>query len=728
MTSRARRVDELDLVDCRRQVDEPATIEPAPPFEAFLMAVIPPVDPLCFPSRKEVTRTCALIMKGGITSGVVYPPAILELQQSYRFQRIGGASAGSLAATVTAAAEFGRDRGGFAKLQRHSERLAQPGKLRTLFQPEPQFNSLFQSLLELVSQRSGLNQSTGSGFWTRVATTILLVVRRDTPSMVRGLLSCGFGFGLFGLFVNLIILIATAGSETTQISWTMVSVMTMLIASLGALIGALIWPLLYQTKRILQDLPQSDFGLCSGRTIDANGPDGPLAVTDWLHTVTQDLAGLELEGPPLTFEMLSHRDIKLISVVTNLTLQRPVCFPLSEGTFADRPRFFFDPEEMRRLFPEAIVSHMIEVSTGYIHVTDNQSTSPRTLLTFPEDERLPVVVAARMSLSFPILFQAVPLYVLTGLGLYQAEDTIPAHFIQRVLFSDGGICSNFPIHIFDDWLPDHPTFAINLSEVPDSALHSVRSHMAEDSRVHFESFDLVPYEQLHDHFLAVTNRTSPIVKEPDYPELAQFPAQPDRNFVANDVMLPDAQSPVTFECKPISALSDLLKAIFATAQNHHDNRLAELAGHRERIVRIRFRENEGGMNLAMPRATIRQIMQKGRRAGRLLSHRFQNDHHRWVRLLALLAELDGQLLRLAGRLRDSDDSSGSPYRTLLGQRPNRIDLGPFPRSEAWRERALAKLDVFLEFLDTWQADSLELFQRTEPMPEPRPVLRPAPND
>src|SRR5205807_10418438 len=32
-------------------------------------------------------------------------------------------------------------------------------------------------------------------------------------------------------------------------------------------------------------------------------------------------------------------------------------------------------------------------------------------------------------------------------------------------FSDGGICSNFPIQFFDAWLPKTPTFGINLAQL-----------------------------------------------------------------------------------------------------------------------------------------------------------------------------------------------------------------------------------------------------------------------
>ena len=70
------------------------------------------------------TDECDLVMKGGITSGIVYPPVVLKLAakdpnplsdphrpegRSYRFRNIGGTSAGAIAAAVTAAAEYGRE-------------------------------------------------------------------------------------------------------------------------------------------------------------------------------------------------------------------------------------------------------------------------------------------------------------------------------------------------------------------------------------------------------------------------------------------------------------------------------------------------------------------------------------------------------------------------------------------------------------------------------------------
>ena len=54
------------------------------------------------------TQTCDLVMKGGVTSGIVYPRLVTRLARRYRFVRIGGSSAGAIAAAFTAAAEYER--------------------------------------------------------------------------------------------------------------------------------------------------------------------------------------------------------------------------------------------------------------------------------------------------------------------------------------------------------------------------------------------------------------------------------------------------------------------------------------------------------------------------------------------------------------------------------------------------------------------------------------------
>jgi predicted acylesterase/phospholipase RssA len=63
-------------------------------------------------------QECDIVMKGGVTSGVVYPLTVVELAKRYRLRSIGGTSAGALAAAITAAAEFNRAGDGFGKIEK----------------------------------------------------------------------------------------------------------------------------------------------------------------------------------------------------------------------------------------------------------------------------------------------------------------------------------------------------------------------------------------------------------------------------------------------------------------------------------------------------------------------------------------------------------------------------------------------------------------------------------
>ncbi len=81
-------------------------------------------------------------MKGGITSGVVYPLAACELAKAFRFKNIGGTSAGAIAAAATAAAELGREsaKGGFRLLRDLPKFLGD----KPLGDPDPNLFHFFQ--------------------------------------------------------------------------------------------------------------------------------------------------------------------------------------------------------------------------------------------------------------------------------------------------------------------------------------------------------------------------------------------------------------------------------------------------------------------------------------------------------------------------------------------------------------------------------------------------------
>src|SRR6476469_2515484 len=102
-------------------------------------------------------------MKGGVTSGTVYPKAIVRLSEKYYFRSIGGTSAGAIAAAAAAAAEYrrqshgGDDRSGFDELSKLPDKLGARGtkdkkiaKLLELFQPQRQFRPVFGMLLAFL--------------------------------------------------------------------------------------------------------------------------------------------------------------------------------------------------------------------------------------------------------------------------------------------------------------------------------------------------------------------------------------------------------------------------------------------------------------------------------------------------------------------------------------------------------------------------------------------------
>jgi predicted acylesterase/phospholipase RssA len=66
-----------------------------------MQAPSPPV------AAAEPDLQCDLVMKGGITSGVVYPRAMARVARDYRIRSIGGTSVGAIAAVLTAAASTG---------------------------------------------------------------------------------------------------------------------------------------------------------------------------------------------------------------------------------------------------------------------------------------------------------------------------------------------------------------------------------------------------------------------------------------------------------------------------------------------------------------------------------------------------------------------------------------------------------------------------------------------
>jgi predicted acylesterase/phospholipase RssA len=506
------------------------------------------------------TKECDLVMKGGITSGVVYPSAVKELAAAYQFRNIGGASAGAIAAALAAAAEYGSrgDRGGFEVLDVVNEQLKQPGFLLGLFQPAPGARALFDVATALMDKTSSRVR--------RVSVAALRILAR-TPLLTVAALA---GTTLF-LVVEL-----SAARGWLPRGLSILAAVIILVTLLVAQVATVVW-------RFYHAVQDNNFGICSGLHQPKGA--GP-AFTEWLHTQLQAAAGLDLDDP-LTFHHLEHpkagEPVNLQLVTTDLSFSRPVALPLEEEGY------LFKCEDMKQLFPEAVVRAMWEKAG-----TPNPSLSAEGFRFVPLKD-LPVLVAFRLSLSFPLLISAVPLYSYNE----RIGETLE-HW-----FSDGGISSNFPIHFFDSLFPGRPTFGLDFQPDPGvgapSGLHQER-------------------------------RAREGVHMPDTP---------------TEVPLPRWSS--------VSSMMSFLRQILDTMENWRDTMQSELPGFRDRICEIYLERGEGGVNLNMPDTAIDHLMKKGQNAGQEILRVFNPDHweqHRFTRYLTLMQMLQMRLQPAGDRFGD----------------------------------------------------------------------------
>ncbi len=493
--------------------------------------------------QSDTRGFCDLVMKGGITSGVIYPKAILALSRKYRLKNIGGTSAGAIAAGLAAAAEHG-GAAGYEKLGKIPDHIATT--LLEKFQPEPKLAPLFNLLLASLKggcfcgRAKRFLLAVFGGYWRRLAV------------WAGGPLVAAIVFGAFCL-----------------IGWM---AFALVLTVLGCLVGLGLglW------RDISKTLPAHNFGVCSGRTVP--GAEGP-ALTDWLDVTLNDIAGIpgKTSCQPLTFGRLRNRGkehaIELAVMTTDLSSRRPYRLPFQDkagGSY--ETRHAFKESEFRALFPDYIVDYLI---------THGERLSPsEDLYYLPDAEHFPVLVAVRMSLSFPGLLQAVPLYRKD----LTREDPAEQETLRRCLFSDGGLSSNFPIHFFDSLLPSHPTFAINL-----------------------EAYDKT-----------------------------RWPADSTERTRLEKQSCGGNRLPI-YE---INGFPHFLMTLLDAAKDWQDNLQRMLPGYRERVVHVALTSDEGGMNLTMDDETIKKLSSYGENAAERLLESFDFDEHRRLRFIVAMGELE----------------------------------------------------------------------------------------
>lgn len=673
-----------------------------------------PAPPQAPKDYSKPERLCDIVMKGGITSGVVYPSAVCELATDYSFKNIGGASAGAIAAAATAAAEYARRKGtagaaakgGFARLEELPKELATG--LSTLFQPNRSTEPLFAML------NAGLDMDDALPALDKVMT----VRRALAVSFPKGALVGT----LPGLFLCLVLGLAalwvwTASGERSGLWWfgfvglfgpgLLFAVLLTMLFRVGGAAAELI-------GRAFSALPENNFGLCNGMR-DLPGRHKPL--TEWMADEFDRIAGKDDPRKPLTFADLkgatSHlesdlpseeRGINLEMMTTNLTLGRPYRLP----SFGGSREFFFDPAEFRVLFPERIVDWMVESSQKLRPKNDRQAREWESflpLLKVPPPEDWPVVVATRMSLSFPVLLSAVPLHMVdrtrggqkasddagqqgevTRAEGEQEEDIDNGRArLEKCLFSDGGICSNFPVHFFDRPLPRWPTFGINLRPV-NSAYH--RDGQPEQKKVYLVNDNRGGLAPMWDRF--------------------------DQ------------------KASGMGKLAGFLGSIVNTMYNWSDNLQTTVPGYRDRVVHIHHTDKEGGLNLNMKKEAIDALSTRGALAGEMLRKRFTGqdaaselswDSHRWTRYRTMMSLLEKMMSDLRRAYRYTRPGE-APYPELIQPAAGESPKG-YPMSKKQRSFARTGTEQLIAAIDGWEAQGQTY--RDEKIPSPEPDLRVRPN-
>jgi hypothetical protein len=332
-----------------------------------------------------------------------------------------------------------------------------------------------------------------------------------------------------------------------------------------------------------------------------------------------------------------------------------------------------------------------------------------------------------MSLSFPLLISAVPLWTIKAerLSAQPADGerlALRESDLQRNWFSDGGTCSNFPIHFYDRWFPSRPTFGINLESLPEDLFVADESGRPTQLKPDIAQYrSVIRAERWPDRSV-----------QPVPPMLTQAGAQNDSWRVFDHVPTASierglAQMPAAREeQRPLptwqpmrGSVPGFLLSIVYTGLFYRDTLLARLPSYYDRIVTVYLSEQEGGLNLDMPKAVIENIADRGGAAGAQMSD-FSFDQHRWVRLRLLLAEMEEQLGQLRGSLLPSP---GAPYNggDVCPAQPT--GYAPLDWSNPDLQAALATLAAALNRagLDENTVRQLLLCQHAQPAAFPYPA-------
>lgn len=677
------------------------------------MAVNSPEWVLPDPLREEppADQFCDLVLNGGVASGVVYPWALLELARRYRFKNIGGNSVGAMAAALAAAAEYGRCNGvenAFEPLRQLPPKLADHGlsnlpKMLRLFQPSASVRRLFDLFLAIFGHSDRDAEGVDTKAWRILSTAAKVYGIWSTCALL-----CVLGVA------TLCLTRVDAPWPPQPAGWLAFIGAAVFVAAGAALLTVLIVG--YRLRRDLVALEKNAYGLCTGMGAPTQDEQDE-GLVEWLHKGIQLSAGRDKHDPPLTFAdlwtaprfgrvgpapladgtMPPGPGIDLQMFTSNITQGRPVRLPLRDPN----TRLYYDPHAWAAYFPGSVMAALERASPPYAQHSasdpglddgargDKHQRLLARLRELPSGG-MPIVVAARLSLCFPLLFSLVPVYAID----YEA----PQHKrrLRRCWLADGGLCTNFPVHLFDAAHPQWPTFALLL-----------------DQRL--QKFD----------------------RAPTWLPIGHLEGRGD-NWQRGVPGAEADSAPRTLG----SRLLGLAGGIVLTMKDWNDRVTGRLPQVRNRVIRLALRADrgEGQLNIAMSRETIlRMAHEYGSTAGKALVRRFAPGRrgakrawreHVYVRSMIELRALRRHLKGYAKAVQSG--GSTVPLRELLDaatrRRPlalryGRPDAAGAPLTTAQRDgivRAVQAIEALEAELSAWEAQ----FGPYRPNPEPELRLRP----
>ena len=727
---------------------------------------IPPLNPLNPP---PADRYCDVVLDGGVINGVVYPGFLMELARKFHFRSVGGTSVGAIAAALAAACEYNRRHGreaGFnevlakmpGELAEWVDDAKQVTRIQSLFQPDVRVQPLFDFCIDLFGDRSD---------WPEDASKAVPKTTSPAPSTEKGAVSI-FTSVWDVVFIKARRHLGPNGGHT--LAWALVTGLGVwAVAPFHIGVGLVLWLcsffaatcLIHPIGKLMQQVRAlyrlEGWGACTG--MPAKNSTLP-SLTEWMHEGIQKGAGVPMHRP-LTFADLwaapgapdgphglkEAHSIEFRAITACLSHGRIYELPLAPGN----DPVYFRLSEFKRLFPTAVVDHLRRVSSP---VTEDslmwlwqkmtnrlqlESRSKhkggsryqqllaqdkdkrdqlRTKLNAPEDvsnglfepdirilprEQLPIVVAARLSMSCPILFTCVPLLSLNR--DCQPEDTD----LVRLWFSDGGIGSNFPVHLFDKALPRWPTFALRILDEPPR-----KTSKGDTMRT----------------FLPYSHRDG-----------------------AQDNLLSPRSNDAFTQPSGVAGVGALLKVLFSmytTAKDGHDQSLVRMPHVRNRVAQLYLNGRTKNMlNLKLsPRNILDLALNVGRRTGKNAAQAFLQElegssylrsvnvwhDHRWVRFHMLLKGLRTYVAGFQAAavapglpgtpnqasLVEQIDHSTRTAPLATASDPEVSDELPLTNAQAEQLRQAVKTIALLE----QQLNNLDMAQPYEPTPMPNLRFQP----